>query len=176
MPVPYRRRPESASSQAAAFLDVRRNAGDKAFYGGLLLIDSRGQPLEFVHNRVVAPAGFLWPEAQVRSLGTAALCHTLFQACRREPALLVCPESLGSAAYLKSEIGAMVPFAAASEAGVGESPSWSWINDPPTVAMPANGLAQELRERGFAYEPFTRIFAGIMECYPEVEWPDTPTE
>src|SRR5439155_1572241 len=119
MPVPYRKTPKSAASPCAAYLDVIWLRSTRTFYGAILIIDNRGQPLEFVHNTLIAPAGFLWPEEHVRSLGVASLCHSLFDACQREPELLISRESLGSPAYCKTEIAPAIPFAQVVESNNG---------------------------------------------------------
>lgn len=170
MPVPYRKSPTSSAASCAAYLDVLWIRSTRTFYGALLLVDGRGQPLEFVHNTLTAPAGFLWPEEQVRGLGIATLCHSLFEACRREPELLVCRELLGNPTYCKAEISAAIPFAQVVEAGAGSPAAWNWINDPPTPGMSAHALGETLRTRGFAVEPFTRIHLGLKEVYPQAPW------
>ena len=60
MPVPYRKLPRAAQEGIAAFVEVQRSRTARQLVGALLLIDGRGQPLEFVHNVVDAPGGFLW--------------------------------------------------------------------------------------------------------------------
>lgn len=170
MPVPYRKSPPVLSTRCAGFLDVVWLPSSRTFYGALFLIDARGQPVEFVHSHLSAPAGFLWPEDQVRSAGVASLCHALFEACKREPELLVCRPTLGSAAYCRAEIAPQVPFAMVSPAVSDGPPEWSWINDPPPPSMPAASLAEEIKRRGFAVEPFSRIRDGLRECYPDAPW------
>src|ERR1700722_12542285 len=139
MPIPYRKAPISTSSKYAAYLEIVWLPSARAFYGGLLVIDGRGQPLEFVYNTLPAPAGFLWPEEQVSSVGIASLSRSLFEACRCEPELLVCSESLGTPEYCKAEIAVSIPFAQVVEVGAGLIAEWSWINDPPTTGMSAHG-------------------------------------
>ena len=170
MPVPYRKAPKSAASHCAAYLDVVWLRSTRTFYAGLLLIDSRGQPLEFVHNTLLAPGGFLWPEDQVRNLGVATLCHSLFDTCQREPELLVCRNTLGPPAYCKSDIAPSIPFAQVIESHNGEPAAWNWINEPPSPGMSAHMLGDTLRSRGLAVEPFTRIRLGLREVYPQAPW------
>ena len=172
MPVPYRKTPKSAASPEAAYLDVVYLRSSGVFYGAILVIDSRGQPLEFVHNTLAAPTGFLWPEEQVLSLGIASLCHSLFDACQREPELLVCRASLGSAAYCNAEIAPSIPFAQIMESSNEEPAAWIWINDPPSPGMAAHSLSEMLQNRGFALEPFARIHQGLREVYPQAPWSD----
>ena len=172
MPVPYRKTPRNAELGCAAYLDIVWMAEPRAFYGALLLMDGKGQPLEFVHNSLTAPSGFLWPEAQVRVTGTAALAHSLFEACRRDPDLLVCRDSLGSPDFCRTELAPAIPFAQVSVTGQGEDAplEWSWINEPPTSGMRAYSLYQELTRRGFVLEPFERLREGLRVTYPQADW------
>lgn len=167
MPVPYRKASRAEEEGAAAFLDVAWVPASRTFYGALLLVDSRGRPLEFVHNSLAAPAGFLWPATQVHRLGVASLAHSLFEACRREPDLLVCPAELGSRDFCRTEIAPSIPFARSEQ-------EWTWVNDPPSPAMRAHRLAQLLQQRGLATEPFERLRAGLREVYPEAPWAVEP--
>ncbi len=173
MPITYRQAPKSSQSQCAAYIDVLWIASKRTFHGALLVMDARGQPLEFVHNTLAAPSGFLWPAEQVRLIGVAELCHSLFKACRLEPLLLVCRDSLGTPDYCKTAIAPSIPFAQ-----IGKSPSddqfaWVWVNGQPPQASAAFILAQDLRSHGFVAEPFRRVMAGLVELYPDVQWAET---
>lgn len=171
MPVPYRRTPRSAEEGCAAFLDVVWLHSAGTFYGALLLLDGRGQPLEFVHNTLTAPSGFLWPEERVATLGTATLSHSLFDACRREPDLLVCLPTLGRPDFCRTEIAPAIPLAQVATGKEDGAPdAWSWINSPPAAGMRASVVAQELTRRGFALEPFQRLRRGLRELYPSAPW------
>jgi hypothetical protein len=170
MPVPYRKTPRAAEFGQAAYLDILWLPSDRAFYGGLLIIDGKGQPQEFVHNTLTAPTGLLWPEDRVRSLGIAMLAHSLFDACRREPDLLVCLGSLGTPEYCKTEIAPSVPFVQAVPAREGIPAEWNWINDPPSSGMRASILAHELTRRGYIVEPFERLRHALRLVYPQAAW------
>jgi hypothetical protein len=170
MPVPYRKTPRAAEIGLAAYLDVLFSPPERAFYGGLLVIDGKGQPQEFVHNTLAAPSGPLWPDDRVRSMGVAMLAHSLFDACRREPDLLVCLPSLGSPDYCRAEIAAAVAFVQVVPPE-GEMPAeWGWVNDPPSSGMRASILAQELARRGFLTEPFERLERALRIVYPHAAW------
>ncbi len=167
MPVPYRKLPRAAQEGIAAFVEVQRSRTARQLVGALLLIDGRGQPLEFVHNVVDAPGGFLWPEEKVRAVGTVVLAHSLFDACQREPDLLVCRDTLGSVDFCREELAPSIPFAQVAE-GEDDAPlAWSWINDPPASGMRAHALYEHLAKRGFVEEPFARLRDGLRIAYPE---------
>jgi hypothetical protein len=170
MSVPYRKPSHKTSISCAAYLDILWLRSEHAFYGALLLIDGRGQPQEFVHNTLSSPAGFLWPEDQVRELGTVSLAHSLFDACRREPDLLICRDTLGPPSFLREEIAPSIPFAQVAPGGSSSPAAWNWINDAPGIGMPAYHLAQELQQRGFVLEPFQRLRKGLQELYPKARW------
>lgn len=167
MPVPYRKMPRAAQEGIAAFVDVQRSRTARQLVGALLLIDGRGQPLEFVHNVVDAPGGFLWPEEKVRAVGTVVLVHSLFDACQREPDLLVCRETLGSPDFCREELAPSIPFAQVAEGEEDAPLAWSWINDPPATGMRAHVLYEHLAKRGFVEEPFARLRDGLRIAYPE---------
>ncbi len=170
MPVPYRKVTPAQEDGAAAFLDVVWLPASGTFYGALLLIDAWGRPLEFVHNSLAAPAGFLWSASQVHHLGVASLAHSLFEACRRDPDLLVCPAWLGSSEFCRAELAPSIPFARVTAGAGPEERQWTWVNDPPGPTMRAHRLAQALQHRGLATEPCTRLRAGLREVYPEAPW------
>jgi len=130
---------------------------------------AEGRPLEFVHNSLDAPTGFLWPEDQVHSAAITSVCHSLFEACRHEPDMLVCTQTLGNYSFLRTELAVSIPFAQVNEsAEPGVPAEWVWINDPPSPGMSASGLAEALQTRGFTIEPFLRIQVGLLEIYPEL--------
>ena len=166
MPVPYRKIPRAAQEGVAAFVDVARARAQRQIVGALLLIDGRGQPLEFVQNAVDVPGGFLWPEDKVRSVGTVALVHSLFDACQREPDLLICSDTLGTPEFCRDELAPTVPFAQVTPSDGDTPAAWSWINDPPAPGMRAHVLYEHLVRRGFVQEPFARLDDGLRLAYP----------
>lgn len=171
MPVPYRKLPRAAQEGVAAFLDVARtgrSSSVRQIVGAMLLLDGRGQPLEFVHNVVDVPGGFLWPEEKVRTVGTIALVHSLFDACQREPDLLVCRTTLGTPEFCREDLAPSIPFAQVTDGDETTPTAWSWVNDPPTAGMRAHLLYEHLVKRGFVAEPFTRLRDGLRIAYPEV--------
>src|SRR5579884_3283368 len=170
MPVPYRKTPKAAEIGCAAYLDIFWIRSAHTFYGALLLVDGRGQPMEFVHNTLTAPSGFLWPEEQVKAVGVAMLAHSLFDACRREPDLLVCQATLGTPDYCRVQLAPAIPFAQVAPATEDDPAEWIWINEPPTPGMRAYALYQELSRRGFALEPFERLYEGLRTVYPQSPW------
>jgi hypothetical protein len=170
MPIPYHRAPRAAREGCAAFLDIVRLSSSRTFYGALLILDARGEPLEFVYNSLAAPAGFLWPERQVAEAATMALAHSLFDACRKAPDLLVCLARLAPAEYCRRELAPSIPLLVVTPPAGAVPEGRVWANEPPNAGMPAHVLFQSLADRGFILEPFSRIAAGLREVYPEATW------
>lgn len=157
----------SRTGYRAAFVDVFWVPEQSRLYGGLLLLDGKGRPSEFVHTDLKAPKGFLWPEQDVRRLGTTEIVHALFDACRQEPALVVCRPSLGSANFCREDIAPLIPFAQI-DTTQSEEIAWTWVGEAPASGHAAYLLAQELIARGFTLEPFERVEKGLCEVYPEL--------
>lgn len=172
MPVPYRRPAPTTVQSSIGYVKVIRTDGAKALLGALLLLDSRGRPLEFVYNRLETPGGFLWPQEQVNAAGITALCHSLFDATTRAPELLLAESDLGSRAFCADLLAPTVPFGLLGGPSDDGSVDWVWVNSAPTAGMTAYGLVEELRVRAGLLEPFARAVQGLREVYPGEPWPD----
>jgi hypothetical protein len=166
MPLPYHRPSRSLTEGCAAFLDILKAPNGQQFHGALLVVDGRGEPLEFVYNSVDAPAGFLWPEPRVAEAATLALTRSLFEACVRTPDLLVALARLAPIEVCRRELAPAIPFLLVAPPEGGLPESYVWVNDPPGPSMRADAVFQSLQERGFLLEPFSRIAAGLSEIYP----------
>ena len=164
MAVPYRKSRGTPEDGCAAYLDVIAGQGG-ALLGALLLLDGRGRPLEFAHNRTEPPGGWMWPDELQFSACVAAVAHSLFDTCRREPDLVVCKHTLGPRDYLRADVAPSIPMLVVSPIADGEL-QWDWVNDPPTHGMRSHTLAPELEARGFLWEPFHRLARGLRELYP----------
>jgi hypothetical protein len=168
MPVPYRKTPRAVVTGLAAFLDVVWIEPERTLYGGLLIIDGLGQPVEFVHNIAVAPSGIAWDDASRVALGTPRLVHSLFDTCRREPDLIIAQSTLGEADFINAEIAPALPFALVTPAQGALPAEWSWINTPPSPGMRATFVAAELERRGLFIEPFARLRDALRVVYPQI--------
>ncbi len=173
MGIPYRPSPRSVAGSAAAYVRLIFLKDNREVLGGLLVVDNRGQPLEFVHASLSAPAGFLWPEATVRNISASEICHALFEACTRVPDILLCEPDLGDMSFCREELAPSIPFAMARPSASAEPAELIWINERPSHQMKAHHLAEELVNRGFLTEPFERIQRGLEELYPDAGWPDS---
>jgi hypothetical protein len=164
MPIPHATPGRTLREGCAAYLDVL--VGRRELLGGLLLLDAAGRPLEFVHNRVELPDDPLWPPALCGGV-LVELVHSLFAGCRREPDLVACLPTLGSAEFLREELAPVIPFALVERATPAEPASWSWLNEPPLPAMRAARVAAEVCRRGLLEEPFERLALALGEVYGE---------
>ena len=179
MSLSYKKPSRLLEDSGVAYLDIFRLDGDGAFYGAVLLLDGRGLPLEFVHNRLVPPFGLLWTEPDVSRQVIIALSHSLFDACRREPDLLLCLPALGSPDFCRVEIAPVLPFAQVIPPQEDIPAGIVWVNEPPAAGMRGYLLYQELLRRDALFEPFERLRKGLSEIYPQAPWPsegeaDTP--
>lgn len=166
MPVPYRKRPASSAPAYAAFVSATVPNEGGTIFGGLLVIDGRGQPIEFVHNSIQTPTGFLWPRDTVRSSAMTALIISLFDACATEPALLFCDAAVGTAEFIRSHLSPTIACAV-PQPGNGElPPDCAWVRDAPTGGSAAAFLFEDLRNGGYLLEPFERVRKGLAEVYP----------
>jgi len=125
--------------------------------------------VEFVHNNIEVPSGLLWPEPGVEAAGSAALAHSLFEACQASPDLLVIDEGFGPADYIRRIVAPLVPTCAVSPSQSSDVHSYAWVNDAPQQGASAALLMQELVERGFLYEPFERIRRALADTYGMIE-------
>ncbi len=170
MAVTYRAGSPSARTGSVAFLDVLRTERPLQYCAGLLVSDARTQPLEFVHNRVEGPSGILWPRDLVASAAIRGLVHSLFDACRESPDLVVCHASLGPAEFCRDELAPSIPFARVAAASDPLPLEVVWVSPEPTPGMRAGALLAELAGRSLLLEPFERVGRALREVYPEVTW------
>ncbi len=159
-------KPQSLTVEGtAAYLDVVRLPAERRILGGLLVIDSLGQPIEFVHSSVELPHGFMWAKDQAEMLAIASLSRALFDACRNTPSLIAVRDEFAPVQFCKTEIAPTIPFGQVSNVPTDDPKHWSWINSPPTAGMPALALFEDLKRRSLTMEPFERIARGLSEVY-----------
>lgn len=148
--------------------------------GGLLLIDARGEPVEFTYNRVSVKHRFLWRDRDLRSAVTRELLTALLEACPRTPTALFCLAREVEPALFLEDIDVQRPVAriAGENETIGlageeveervEGPSAAqlfWVRGRPSDATDAHRLVKRLAGRGLLLEPFERVLAGLRETY-----------
>ena len=160
----------------AAFLHVEM-WGDIA-YGALLFINARGEPQEFVFNRLELLNEVLWRDSDRKAGAQRRLCASLFASTTLAPRFLLFDARAIDAALWSEENGIALAIAAGglSEASEGEGfetsdslgemigTSVEWIGAPPE-----GELFELLVERGLVWEPFERAGAGLREAFSELE-------
>jgi hypothetical protein len=148
--------------------------------GGLLLIDARGEPIEFTYNRVGVKHRFLWRDRDLNVAVTRELLTSLLDTCPRAPSAIFCLASEVEAQLLVEDIDIQRPLArvAGETDTVGRSSDEEhervegatnvqlfWVRGRPSDATPAHRLVERLASRGLLLEPFERVLAGLREAY-----------
>lgn len=168
MPVPYHRTPRDIVEGSAAFLDVLYVGSGRMMFGGLLILDGRGAPIEFVHNAIEVPGGAFWPEDRVIPAAIAGIARSLFVGCRNEPDLLICESRLAGPEFCRAELAVGIPFLQVTAASESLPIERVWVNAAPGATMQATRVLQSLVERGLLTEPFQRVRAGLREIYGDL--------
>jgi hypothetical protein len=187
MPIPFHDTEDIETLGAAAFLHVEQPApGSPERYGALLFINARGEPLEFVYNRLELMSDLLWRPLDRGRSAVRRLAVTLFHAAKLSPALLLCradvvdPHLFGPAGQvtLQVPVGRVatateaVGYAGSEERETVETADSEgeiheahvfWTPGPPTG--PAADLFARLAERGLLLEPFERAGEGLRAVF-----------
>lgn len=163
MPLPYRPLTKSASNGLAAYLWIEQQ--ELTFYGGLLVTDSIGQPMEFVYSSADSPSSFLWPQDEVRRVAVARIAHVLFDACEKSPSILIASQEIGSADFCREHLGPSIPFVLVSTGSLTEEIQCTPIGEPPSGI--ANAILNELKRRKLLVEPFARIRSAFTEVFSD---------
>jgi hypothetical protein len=172
----------------AFFRALRLDPG--SFAGALLLIDSRGEPLEFTYNKASIKNRVLWRERDLQRAVVRELLTTLLDSCPREPSALfflareVEPELFLEDIDISRPVARVVSdddlvgaaaIETAEELGAAHGVQLLWVRGLPSDATPAHRLAERLAARGLLLEPFDRVLAGLREAY-EIGAPDQADE
>ena len=109
MPIPFRDADDVEELGAAAFLKLERSESGSAYLGALLLINARGEPLEFTHNRIDLPRTFLWRPADLRRHAERKLTASLLGICAATARLLLCRSDEVGAELFSQDIRVSIP-------------------------------------------------------------------
>lgn len=177
MPIPFRNEETIEELGTVAFLYMEL-AGE-TLLGGLLFLNSRGEPLEFVFNRLELLSEVLWRPSDRLSAGKRRLATTLFQAATLSPGFLLARAEDTARVFgrdgqitLAIPLGNIGPADAISDKTAFEVPDAEgeaqrvriiWTPQAPIGA--AGKLFSLLVERGLILEPFSRAAAGLREVY-----------
>jgi hypothetical protein len=187
VPIPFHDTDDIEELGAAAFLHVEQpEPGSPLRYGALLFINARGEPLEFVYNRLELLSDILWRPIDRARSAVRRLAVTLFHEAQLNPALLFCradtvdPHLFGPTGQVALQIPVgrvatvteAVGFSGAEERetvetadGAGElhETHLFWTPGPPTGT--AADLYARLAERGLLLEPFERAAEGLRVVF-----------
>jgi hypothetical protein len=179
--------------------DERSNCGaffrmlpvdDQSYVGALLLVDSRGEPLEFTYNKAAVRHKLLWRERDLRRAVTRELLTSLLDNCPRVPsALFFLARKVESEIFTEDldierpvarvatddELIGLTAIEEAEPLGGKDGVQVFWVRGRPTESTSAHRLAERLAARGLLLEPFDRVLAGLREAY-EISEPETVDE
>ncbi len=188
MPIPFHDTEEIDELGYAAFLHIEAASRGDERYGALLIVNARGEPVEFVYNKIALMHNLLWRSSEREQAVIRRLALTIFPTATLTPRLLFCragvvgPRLFGTAGDLSLEIP--VGRIATAEEAVGTSGTefreslatsdadgvekeihtfWSPAKPEGTTA----DLFARLAERGLLLEPFERASLGLREVYGE---------
>ena len=189
MPITFHDTEEIEELGYAAFLQVEAAPGGNDRFGALLFVNARGEPMEFIYNRISLLNGLLWRASDREQAAVRRLLLTLFPITTLIPKLLFCrasivgPHLFGSAGDITLEIP--VGRIATAEEAVGyagkechESITTSdntgaareihlfWTPGKPDGT--AADLFACLADRGLLLEPFERAGKGLREVYSDI--------
>lgn len=170
---------------SAGFLKLEPLVGDDRVtvgaVAGLLVINARGEPLEFAFNRVELRHPSLWGERLARSHLQRRLVASLLSVCNSDPRLLVCLDDEIDLDLFGRElrvevpivrIGVLAPHERAVDRATGDgidegSPPMpiTWQPAPPNDASAEHRLFERLGAHGLLLEPFERASLGLKEVY-----------
>lgn len=152
----------------------------ETYVGALLLIDARGEPLEFTYNRASVKHRLLWRERDLQHAVTRELLTTLLDNCPRNPSALFFLASEVEPDLFAEDIDIERPVVrvATDEELIGatsieeherleasQGVQLFWVRGRPSDATPAHRLVERLAARGLLLEPFERVLAGLREAY-----------
>ncbi len=167
MPIPFRDAGEIEELGAAAFLRFIRDTTGTAVVAGVLLVDARAEPLEFVHHWIALPGGTLWSVAEAWRYAGRRLTAELFRALGRTPGFLLVLDTPASELWLRDlEIG--IPAGIMEDMGERRATAVRWLGEAPPLSSPAGRLYDRLASRGLLAESFDRVARALREFHPSL--------
>lgn len=184
MPIPFRDADDVEALGAAGYLRIDASQDGRVYRGALFLVNSRGEPVEFVYNEVKTPTTFLWRQEDIRQHATRKLASSLLATCRKVPQFIVClAEEVGHDLFC-NEIHLSIPVGRIASVLEPTAHSQSevqadiedpqplhlfWFPGKPADESPENRLLSRLVNRGLLLEPFDRALVGLAEVYADRE-------
>jgi len=162
----------------AAYLHLK--IADSAACAAVLFLNARGEPQEFVYNRLELLSPELWRGPDRVTGAARRLCASLFSSATLTPQfLLYSPENFPPEVFRdQGGVRLEIPVGAVTVQQNGEDSvglSTIGVNGEIFQARiewlpraPAGELLPLLAKRGLLLEPFGRLAAGLCEVYPEL--------
>lgn len=189
MPIPFREAEGMDELGEAGFLKIDCCSGGTTYLGALLLINARGEPIEFTFSRVDVPHAALWRPSDARRFAARTLVISILPLCPRVPHVIFClaeemeRELFSRDVQLSLPVCLVVPAGAPAMHNASTDPatplttraaSLSWIPDQPAEGSSAAQLLHELTSRSLVIEPFGRASRGLREVYGPIAGVETP--
>ena len=185
MPIPFHDVEDVDELGSAGFLKLEALVGHLGMTSGaaagLLVINARGEPLEFAFNRIALNHPALWGERLARGHLQRRLVASLLSVCSHDPRLLVCLADEIDASLFGHDLRVEVPVACISTVLPGEhvvdqitgevldeSPQLdrvAWQPSPPSADSTEHRLFDRLSSHGLLLEPLERASLGLREVY-----------
>lgn len=132
MPIPFRTAAadDLDALGEAGFPRIEYCAAGPSYLGALLLVNARGEPVEFTYSRVETPFAVLWRLDDVRRFAARTLTVSLLSRCPRVPRLLLCLAEDVERELFEQDVQLSVPTCRVARA-VGATPVTNPRPSPP---------------------------------------------
>lgn len=167
-------------THAAAFLRVIRDPAG-GYDGALFVMNSKGEPLEFVYSRIETPRTRLWRRQDLSRRAARELTTALFNAATSHPSVILAKAEEVEPGFFITEIDTPVATCrvASQMASVStgadehgedldaEGLHLLWSSGCPQEDSAERALVEALQSAGLLTEPFERAEAGLREARGE---------
>lgn len=174
MPVPFRDAQHIDELGTAAHLRIERASGGMEIYGGLLVINARGEPLQFTYTRATTEYSTLWRQGDIHRHAVRSVAERLFAECPQVPRIVLCLAQEIPAGVFGEDLIVAVPVCRIDGQGAGGSSvanvggnsySVSWFPVAPEPDSVEQRLFAELIRRNLVMDGFDRTTRGLREAY-----------
>lgn len=180
MPVPFRDADEVDALGTAGYLKIDTSADGNVFRGALFIINARGEPIEFIYNKIETPNTFLWRQDDIRRHAVRMLTTSLLAICPKIPYFILCLADEIYSELFCDEVRLSIPVCRVAPA-MNAAPHSSlealatidgpepaqlfWFPGKPAGGSVEHRLFDRLVTHGLLLEPFERALTGLREVY-----------
>lgn len=179
MSIPFRS-VGTEDTHAAAFLRVIRDPAG-GFDGALFVMNSKGEPLEFVYSRIETPRTLLWRRQDLKRRAARELATALFNSATSHPTLILAKADEVEPGFFVTEIETPIATCrvanrmASVATGLSEQGEdldtaglhLLWSSGSPPEGSAERALVETLQSADLLTEPFERAEAGLREARGE---------